>query len=248
MSRTDLLHRIKTLVYAPDVLDPFTYADLLVQEQIIPAEKKAEAAAIVLTTPTALFLYGGARLLVDKILQSGSDIVLWTQGEPQIQRAKCDTSKLLEMGDKTHGSISALCETDKITAIGNALTNQALEGKNRVVIIDDKSHQLMRAYQAVLKLIEVEKRPVPHDIEYIWIRTNEKSNKKLPTGFESIEELNKFMEHRLKDMLNLENIPVYAKTLYLLDFDHTLFDTEKWFETVQERIVSEVGSDSEPAA
>lgn len=244
MPRNDLLHKIKTITYASDVLDPFAYADLLVKENIIPADKKAEAAAIVLTTPTALFLYEGARLLVDKILQSGSDIVLWTQGEPQIQRAKCDTSKLLELGDKTHGTISALCESDKITTIGNVLTNQALEGKNRVVIIDDKSYQLMRAYQAVLKLIEVEKRAIPADIEYIWMRSNERSNKRLPTGFETLAELNDFMGNRLNDTARLENVPVYAQTLYLLDFDHTLFDTDKWFETVQERIVSEVGSDS----
>ncbi|MBI1863367.1 hypothetical protein HYS00_04595 [Candidatus Microgenomates bacterium] len=230
----------ETFPQPTDVLAPFAYADLLVQHQVIGSDRRDEAAAIIMTTPTSLHLREGSKLLVDKILHGGSDVILWTQGDPEMQRAKTSTSTLLEMGQAAHGTISALCESDKIESLGKVITKESLEGKNRLVFVDDKAEQLLRAYQSILKLKEVDHIPIPHDIEYVWMRVDPHTSHKLPEGFVSKEKLADFMDGRLADVADISGIPVYAQTLYFLDFDRTLFDLPRWLRVVQDRIASEL--------
>lgn len=237
----DSLHKLKSILHDMEVVDPFALAELLVKEKIISIDKKSEAAAIVLTTPTSLFLYDGVRLYIQKILHGGSDIILWTQGDPQLQRAKCDTSGLLQLAENTQGHIEVAAATDKIVLLDSLLTKEKLADKKRLVFIDDKSSQILRTYQDILKEDEVEHRPIPKDIMYIWLRKDAKTRNIFPPGFPSLEELNAFIqEGTVSTSATIDDLPVFANTLYLVDFDRTLFDTDKWFTTVQERIASEV--------
>lgn len=241
MSNLSPLEKIRAAELSSEVIDPFEYAGHLVSEGIIDSDKRAETAAIVLTTPTSLFLYDGVRLFIEKILHSGSDVILWTQGDPQLQQAKCDTSGLLQLGDRAQGRIEVAAAADKITMLDGLITNDRIGEKTRIVFIDDKSTQLLRTYQDMIKLKEVEHRNIPHEIMYVWLRKDDKTKDIFPPGFPTIEKLDAFIQDGMvSTATTIEVLPVLANTLYLVDFDRTLFDTTKWFKTVQERIATEM--------
>lgn len=232
--------KISSLLSDLEVVEPFTLANKLAGERVIPADKVTETAAIILTTPTSLFLYDGVRLFIQKILYSGSDVVLWTQGDPQLQKAKCDTSGLLQLAEPTTGRIDIAPAIDKITLLGGLLSGVRVKDKKRLVFIDDKSSQLFRTYQDLLKLREVDHKQIPKEILYIWLRKDKKTKDVFPSGFPTLAELTEFIKGKFTTASSIEELPVLAKSLYLIDFDRTLFDSEKWFQTVQERIATEI--------
>jgi hypothetical protein len=156
--------------------------------------------------------------------------------------AKCDTSGLLQLGSEAQGRIETAAAADKIASLDGLLSNARVDGKKRLIFVDDKSTQLFRTYQDLLKLGEVEHRKLPEDIMYMWLRSDAKTKNVFPSGFPSLEELTKFIKGDFKPYTSVNAVPVLAHSLYLIDFDRTLMDTDKWFRTVQERIATEVCS------
>lgn len=241
MINREILDKIRHVSQHMDVLNPFVYASLLIKENLVEPDKKTETAAIVLTTPTSLFLYDGVRLFIQKILLSRSDIILWTQGDPQLQRAKCDTSGLLQLGENTQGHIEIAAAHDKISVLDGLLTKERLRNKARIIFVDDKSNQLLRTYQDLINVREVEHREFPKETLYLWLRKDPKTKNIFPEGFPTVEKLAAFTQDGTTTAAaSIDELPVLAQTLYLIDFDRTLLDTDKWFSTVQERIVSEI--------
>lgn len=246
MSRLSSLHltRIKKVHIPEEGLHPFEYAQELATQQFIPSAKIEEAVSIVLTTPTLTHVYINSRLLLQKIIYAGSDVVLWTQGDPQLQQAKCDTSGLLELNQDEHakGTITVSAHANKIITLGNELTDKRVNGRAHLVFIDDKSSQLLAAYTELLKLKEVDKKRLPDSVSYIWMRrpSNTKTNHLLPTGFRSQEELNTFMGGSLSSIHDIEELAIRPDALYFIDLDRTLIDVDAWFLTVQKRIAYEL--------
>lgn len=237
------LQKIQELILLEDGLTARTYVRDLISNDLVPKEREQEAIAAILGAPTLTTVYEGARLALEKMIHGESDVILWTQGDPQVQIAKCDTSRLLDLNEDQNkrGSISISAHNNKAEGIAPELTTEKLLNKTHLVFVDDKSSQLVAAYQSLLKLRESDHKDLPADILYIWMRRPENTKYKdlLPEGFESEEQLSKFIGGHLLSASKPEDIPVIARTLYFIDLDRTLIDADLWLKNVQERIALE---------
>lgn len=241
--REEILEQVSHAIHGIEVMRPFEVAKLMADNHIVPADKVDEVAGTILATPTLPFLYTGTRLFLEKILLGGSDVVLWTEGDPPLQEAKCNSSRLMELDDEGQGHIEISASENKVQALEKLLTKDRLDGKKRLILIDDKSTKLFDAYMLLNKAQMVDKKMLPDEIMYIWVRKDPKTKDKFPAGFPTIDQLNDFIKNgNVTEATSIDELPVLAHSLYFVDFDRTVFDTDAWFSTVKKRIVGDFAS------
>lgn len=237
------LESIKRIPLTDDGFVAALYSKELIARRLVTKDREPELIGAILGTPTLPMVYEGARLQLEKMIHGDSDVILWTQGDPQIQIAKCDTSRFLDLNEDQNkrGSVSVSAHVNKATGIAPELTAEKLKDKTHLIFVDDKSSQLLAAYQAILKLRESDNRDLPSDVLYIWMRRPENTKYKdlLPDGFETEEQFSKFIGGRLMSAAKPEDIPVMSHTLYFIDLDRTLIDADLWLKNVQQRIALE---------
>lgn len=181
----------------------------------------------VLRMPTRQHLYEGAEDTLRQLLeQSGEQdrIVIWTQGNPTGQLWKVGMSGLGSLR-RTYGRerFSIHAAENKIETLPGLLDKLTTSGSDRVVIVDDKAKNIanVAAVAAAWQQIHPEN---PVKIVPVWINQGRTKNQ-VPQGT-TLEEFTATY-HTITDIRELQALHTEGqRTTWLIDWDHTLNETE----------------------
>ncbi len=160
---------------------------------------------------TKPFAISGAYEVMDMIMNHGSRLVIWTQGDPQYQHAKLSHFGL----DQLMRVPELLVAVDKCQALE---TLENLVEHTSCVLIDDRSRFLANAQERLHTILKPKS-----NIHTVFVSQKEEEVGFAPT----------YQVDTVATLLDAQYHALFEeKTLVLLDFDRTLFDPEAFVDSV----------------
>jgi len=211
----------------------------------------------ILRTQTESYLYHGTHEVVSNLLAQGDRIVIWTQGDPQLQAWKIATSGLstLRKGEKARNRPNFIffSAEDKIPAVPEIIskylrTKTSMTDEfffRRALIVDDKAHNIVAAQNIVTESRKAGILPTAEElpINFVWMRHElGRSKDVLPEGINMDTLLNSCsVANSPADLLTIRERHNQDKNLlWLLDVDHTILNTSGWrnnhYQTIAEAL------------
>ena len=199
---------------------------------ILAPEEAEYAGRFIDHQPTRPFLYEGAEETVRTLINepAGNNVLVWTQGEPRQQILKVASSGILGLRrdpefPEGRTGLKVYAHVDKVADLGNVISDEHMPGR-RVVIVDDKSKNVLKAQQKVQQLKEEGRVSEDRDVTVVWINQG-RTKDQVPEGF--TPETFKEIYPAIDDIRELPNLfSDTTNTSFLLDWDHTLCNTGEW--------------------
>lgn len=185
-------------------------------------------AQAVLRMPTQEFLYPGAKKTLGNLLSEGDHVVVWTQGHELGQLWKIASARLgdlrRELPHSERKRFSVHVQKDKISTLPLLIKNLGKDGKNNIVIVDDKATNVLDAASAVTQVRNNGQIPPDTTVEVVWVNQG-RTKDQVPEGYTPESFKNRFTT--IEDIRELTDIKKRktGKTTWLVDYDHTLVNT-----------------------
>lgn len=208
----------------------------LAQHGHVLPEEVDQAGRFIDHFPMRDFVYEGAEETIRTLVDRGSHIKFWTQGEPRHQLYKVASSDLLRMrheDPEVKTRISAYAHLDKVSTLPQLIPEVAEQGINRVVIVDDKSGNILRVNSTLAQMRELGVLGEEIQVDCVWMNQG-RTKDQVPEGYD-LEEF-KRTHPTIEDIRQLPALTDDENpdgTMYFLDWDHTLADTGKWRSAAQ---------------
>lgn len=178
--------------------------------------------------PTRPFLYEGVEETIKDLLALDDEVVIWTQGQESVQLHKVASSGIGKLRrvlprEKRH-NLKVFTNPDKVSPLPSLINDFLEKGIKTIIIVDDKAENIVRASKKIEEAardgyIDRETRIIP-----VWINQGHFQGQ-VPQGY-TLEEFRKqFMT--IEDTREIQTIraQIEGKIGWLIDFDHTLVDT-----------------------
>lgn len=182
----------------------------------------------VLRMPTQEFLYPGAKETLGNLLSGNDHVMIWTQGHELGQLWKIASSRLgdlrrkLPQGERKRFSVHV--RKDKISTLPSLIENAEKKGIKNIVIVDDKASNILNTASTVAEARNNGQISSDTNVEIIWINQG-RTKDQVPEGYTPQSFKNKFTT--IEDVRELTEIKKrkIGKTVWLIDYDHTLVNT-----------------------
>lgn len=169
-------------------------------------------------------VYEGAHETVKGMLDSGDNVVIWTQGDPKTQLTKLATSGIAtarrELPKEEKHRFGVYAHEDKIAGFERLANAQFSNGAEKVFVVDDKASNIQRIGDVLPE--SMKDRVIP-----VWINQGRSKNV-VPEGYTTDTFIAKFQTitdirdlHSIRDA----NMAVGGRAAWLLDLDHTLVNS-----------------------
>ena len=191
--------------------------------------------------PTKPFIFEKAREGIEEFLCNGDTVVIWTQGDESLQKAKYNSSGLIDLEKEFPDFFRFYTSPDKIPQLTQLIINTT-DDLGPVLVVDDKASNVLNSENVVRKAQE-DDLFTPNYIKPVtvaWMRhINGRSRNKVPQGYKSPEDfMRDFLTVETMQELFQKRIQMISnrKITLLLDFDHTILWTAKWQEEVYKMV------------
>ena len=199
-----------------------------------------ELAAIIQRLPTEPYIFKGSREGIEALLQNGDTVIIWTQGEQSLQRAKYETSGLTDLEKRYPGLFGFYTSPDKVPLLAAKSPDNIILNKSRgtepVFILDDKAKNVLNAEKTVRKAQAngILRTQNIQPVILAWMRhPNGRSRNIVPSTYARVEEFT-------SEFLTVESMPeFFSKRMELfphnnvnalIDWDHTVLWSQAWRE------------------
>lgn len=206
-------------------------AQELAGHQYVLQQEVEEAARFIDHYPMKSFVYEGAEETVRTLVDRGSRVKFWTQGEPRHQLYKVASSGLLKMrheDPEIKARVSAYANLDKVGMLPQLIPQVVEQNVNRVVIVDDKSNNILRIHLTLAQMRESGILDENVQVDCVWMNQG-RTKDQVPEGYD-LDEFKRTYQtiEDIRQLPSLTEDDNPERTVYFLDWDHTLADTGKW--------------------
>ena len=192
------------------------------------------------------YLYEGAADVVRNLLETGDTVTIWTQGHERGQLWKVAMSGI---GKLRHNlpplekkRLSVISAMDKIAKLPELFTASQAKGLQRIMIIDDKATNIVKASEQVTTARENHILKKDTQVIPIWINQGRTKNKvPEPFSLASFKEQFPHIED-IRAVLTLKQEFANEPISWLIDFDHTLVHSAAMEAALCDRIAGLVSS------
>lgn len=183
----------------------------------------------VLRMPTAReHVYPGTEETLRHLLGNGDEVIIWTQGYEKGQLWKVAQTGLYslrrELPRIERDRFRVFAAIGKVNPLPNLFEQLTESGNNQIVIVDDKSKNIVSVDKQIKEWKQGGAIPDSLDIQLVWINQG-RTKDQVPNGYtiESFKEQFQTIED-IRELQPLRNT-MQGKVGWLIDCDHTILHT-----------------------